>query len=582
MLWDQVSNAPLPIRSVNRIGLGAACDNYPIGLTKSELERYAKECGTEKACQYVSKQTGIDVSGWCKGDLTDWKAVSKNAFTYYTGVNADDALGLIDSDGNIDFKSGFQLGGSIAAAAVCTAYGLSAVAPICGKLGSYIGGVIYEIGGQIVDAIGGIFSNGGEYIAFQPDASWAIKHAYGFFSGRYEYDDGYFAKTKMTDYTSRVFAIRSLSVTTISILDNVSKFWLKASKEKTGKEEFIPVKDIFERFVKNGLVLPRCWTDVFKADENGGWEWGDSPNGTEFGWTEMWPFLAALQTERPPRFWWDIYSSKIDEDPSRYGDLEYRINTISSLKACTPNYPFKSIAADGYDNSQYSDEITSKDACDNPKMAFCCWKGQEWNSGGIEHNHPNLICPEENDWFPLSCWKVICGGQPIYLKAVSFNGDNLLYMSDMTCIEKGFKSGNKIKSCSEYRLLIDPTLGTVPGHVAGHSVVEIKSTTALDFWCYLVSKDHFQSMINLWAETLESATQAILAQMRNTLLGKTTSISMGSKPLFSKPLFSNSGIIDRLAPEDHTVRNVLIGTVLIGSGITAYVYRNQIKSWWNK
>lgn len=580
MLWDQVLNAPLPIRSSsNKFGLGSACDNYPIGLTKSELERYAKECGSEKTCQYVSQQLGTDITGWCKGDLTDWKTVAKGAFTYYTGVNADDVLGLIDSDGNIDFKSGFKLGGSVAAAAVCTAYGLGFIAPVCGKVGSFIGGIIYDVGGVLVDVVSGIFGVGSDYKPYQPDASWAIKHAYGFFSGQYDYDNGYFAKTKMMDYTSRVFAVRSLSVATISMFDNISKFWLKASKEKTGKEEFIPVFDIFHRFIKNGLVLPRCWTDVFVADQNGGWQWGDSPAETEYGYTKMWPFLAALQEQKPERFWWDIYSHKEDEDPARFSDLEYRINTIDKMRACTPNYPFKSIGADGYITSEYVDEITSDNQCKYPKQAFCCWEGKEWDSEGIEHNFGYLICPgNENDNFHESCWSVRCGGQSIYLKAVQLNGENLVYMSDATCVMESVKLGYMFGSCSKYRNDINPLSGTVPGNVAGHSVVDIISTTALDFWCYHVSKDHFQSMINLWAESLEFATQAILAQMRDVLLGRTTLSKSGT-------MISKSGIdnnITLVVEEDHTVRNVLIGTLLIGSGITAYVYRDRIKSWWNK
>lgn len=583
MLWDQVSNAPLPIRSSSsKIGLGSACDDYPVGLTKSELERYAKECGSEKVCQYVSQQTGMDISGWCKGDLTDWKTVAKGAFTYYTGVNVDDVAGLIDENGDIDFKNGFELGGGIAAAAICTSYGLGLVSPICSKVGSFIGGVIYNIGGKFIDALVSIFGSGGEYKAFQPDASWAIKHSYGFFSGKYDNDYGYFAKTKMVDYTSRVFAIRSLSVATISMIDNISKFWLKSTKEKFGKEEFVDTVSVFHRLINNGLLLPRCWADLFVADTHGGWEWITSPEGTEVVKTSMWSFLSALQQEKLERFWWDTYSSKQDEDPSRFGDLEYRINTIARLKTCTPNYQFDKINANEYDNSLYPNEIKSKDNCSDLPQKFCCWYGKEFDSGGVENNFTQLICDDNKDRINNeSCWNVICGGLPIYLEAVSFNGDNILYMSDSTCVIESYRySPNAFfgnKQCFDYFSERNPITGAVSGyHVSGNSVAKIVSTTSLDFWCYIVEGDQFQSMINLWAETLESSVRYILAQMRDTLLGKVGKVGKVVKNKISNKL--NFVSIE----EDHTLRNVLIGTVLIGSGVTAYVYRDKIKSWWNK
>lgn len=123
-----------------------ACETSPPPdeLTGPALSAYAKECGKEAAISYVVSETGIDPRKYLKGGEPDWTAIGGTVATYELGAPIDP--NVMNPDGTINYDVVAKDAGSIAAVAVCTAYGAGAAAPLCGIVGGAVGEGAYELG----------------------------------------------------------------------------------------------------------------------------------------------------------------------------------------------------------------------------------------------------------------------------------------------------------------------------------------------------------------------------------------------------------------------------------------------------
>jgi len=452
--------------------VAGVCDNQPIALTSSELSEYAKNCGTDVAVQYVVEQTGIDPRDCVKDGSPDWIGCSKSAMQAYTGVDPDDLLGLVDEDGNIDWQSAVELAGSIGAVALCTAYGLGAAAAICGKVGGAIAGALAKVGAAAVELFASIFE-GQTVTIIQPDAFNCAIEVQRFFAGT------------ARSYTVRVMALRTLGVMTLAMLDKLSHAWPKLYG--TGASH----ADIYKKLVEYGLRVPNGvwggWKALFCADSDGGWVDGVSPPNTRYRYNES--IWSVLKTLSPPvkRFWWDIYSGRIKEDPGRDSDIEYRLNTFFDMEKSTPTF-FASygetvgseIGSVGGLTSFRMHDVRANITRENGWQAFMK-KAKE--AGLLDARNYNA---DERS----SHWLFLCSGSnPLNLACVKYN--------------------NKIVAGGV------PVPFSQSLECKGHTVMYVAADPGVDYWCLEqlggISNEQFEKVKATWLSTLQSSVQMALA-----------------------------------------------------------------------
>jgi hypothetical protein len=130
-----------------------SCKTAPYSLDRYTLRKYAERCGTDLALAWVSKNTGVDVSG-CggKGAKASAECVANNY-----GATID----LIDKDGNVKWDHVVQDAGAVAGIIVCAAVGAELAATVCGKIGAQIATIAADMGEAILDFFWGGSDGGG-------------------------------------------------------------------------------------------------------------------------------------------------------------------------------------------------------------------------------------------------------------------------------------------------------------------------------------------------------------------------------------------------------------------------------------
>ncbi len=453
--------------------LSEACDEYPVGLTKSELERHAQKCGSDAALRYIKDETGIDVSQYTKDGKPDWGACAKALFERYTGVSTGD-VEILTEDGDVNYEGICEIAGTVVASAVCTAVGAGAIAPLCGLAGSVLGKVVYNLASAAADLFKAIFGSDPKII--QPDAHNCVLLAQAYFLG--QFNGASWIKNPTVDprvYSMRYMAMRGLIVTTLGLVDKLQKSWEKLSGSDAS------IAEAYEMLVSEGFRMPRgvwrAYPQLLTADRNGGWQDGTGPENTRYRYTEsMWAFLKTLV---PPteRFWWDVYSRRVLEDPARQNDIQYRVNAFAEFEKLTPVFPIGG-AEDSF----------------SPEQLQALRSSTQYNSD------------------EASChWLILCGGSnPMSLAWVTWAGQAVFY-------PPYHGAGGLWKSTDTPK---------------GHTVLYIKSDIDIDYWCGVVDEAKFNEMLTLWMQTLEAAVPRVLQRARKLKIStRTVSISNYNRQL---------------------------------------------------
>ncbi len=490
--------------------LSGVCDdtNLPSGLTKEELEDYAKRCGRDAAVAYLKEQTGVDVTGCVSTNAdVDWECAAKAGISAYTGVSVD-SLDIFDENGNIDFEASFELAGEIAAVAICTAYGAGAAAPICGAIGGRIGSVVYDIASGATETFKEVFGLGGkERRIFQPDAFNCAIQAQKAFAGAFDGTPQMAPGLSLGSYTARLFALRSMMLATIGTLDKLERDWPALAGQQTTKQE------LYKELVANGLQMPRNlwdkWRYLFAADQEGAWFDGTSPANTRYRVSRsVLAFVQTLTPRRPPSPW-DISVIPGAESKESYEPKLKDLLSLSSGEALVENkYPYllggptecvtpppelvttPGAVADVLDASVAA--VVGATACVSPLTqaqydAFRKAEGNNFDSGG-----------------PNCHWLIICGGDPVSLRAIEWNNVTV-YDSFAEVITGGY---NQREQPDALRV------GGARRDISGHTVLYIASQIDVDYWCLLATDAQFEAMKTLWVKSLDASVKKTLAKAR--------------------------------------------------------------------
>lgn len=357
---------------------------------------------------------------------------------------------LVDNDGNIDWESSLKLGGSTAAVAVCSAYGLAAAAPICSKVGSFLGSAVYKLAQSASDIWNSIF--GGEHKIIQPDVYNCTIMVQKFFTGGA--DGPLIIGDSPSKYAQRMFALRTLAVTTLSMCERVGKVWPELDSRPWHDGGTYGPSGIYLKLVKLGLQVPNgIWGSkhaLFSAENEGGWQKGTSPANTEYRYTDStWALLKTLLPHEP-RYWWDFYRDNQYEDPARVADIKIRIDLLNDMEKNTPAFPV------GYHGA---------------------WMDNAKTDG--------LLAPRTyNNDESASHWLFSCSEGKI-LKCVKHNNKDRLRWPM-------------------------PGGGYMPCGV--NTVLYVASDPGLDYWCMSdqISDEQFEQVKQIWVSSLESSVQKAL------------------------------------------------------------------------
>ena len=236
----------------------------PDDLTGPSLSAYAKACGKDVAMKYVVSETGIDPSKYLKnGTEPDWTAIGGAVATYELGAPIDP--NVMNPDGTINYDTVAKDAGSIAAVAVCTAYGAGAAAPLCGVIGGAIGEgayelgkALYSVGAKAADAIACFF---GDCTDDPPAPPVFVPGDIGSSNAVVVW---YWQNERL--YLTRLAALRGLVVTAIASIEQQRILWQTATKKP------VTWVQMYHRAVTNGLLLPDGFASLLLADPVLTWE----------------------------------------------------------------------------------------------------------------------------------------------------------------------------------------------------------------------------------------------------------------------------------------------------------------------
>lgn len=266
------------------------------------LKAYAQECGEEKALQQLTAQ-GIDVSKikrLANGEI-DWRDGASAVASYELGTNVD-VREMVDDDNNIRWDKVAETAGSVAAAAVCTAYGAGAAAPVCGFVGGKLGGAIYKVGSEFVDAVGDVFgSKTPPILVPSPDqtvnlvAQFYLEHLPGYLQG-----------------LAAMRGVAMIAASTARMLNNM----LFAA---TG--ESMDLNDMIRRMQHAGMALPAGWISTLRMpnNQNGFFNARDSGGVMQVATTELALIHYAFGMNYNPAF---------DSDPMDGNNLKFHGHDI--------------------------------------------------------------------------------------------------------------------------------------------------------------------------------------------------------------------------------------------------------------
>jgi len=479
--------------------LQGPCDDtaLPEGLTSEELKDYAKRCGKDAAMAYVKEQTGVDVSACVSSDGSDvdWTCAAKQGIGAYTGIPVDD-LDIFDEDGNIDFEASFRLAGEIAAVAVCTAYGAGAAAPICGAIGGRIGGIVYSIAQEATETFTEIFGGGKEPRIYQPDAFNCSIQAQRAFAGAFDGTPQMNPGVSLKKYTSRLLTLRSLMVATLDTLDRLERNWPALAGQQATKAE------IYEKLTANGLQMPRMlwdkWRYLFAADADGAWFDGTSAPNTRYRVSRsVLAFVNTLMPRRPP-LQWDIWVTPGAETSEQNTP---KLTTLLSL-----------LTVDQMLANRYRYKLGGATECRAPSLSpldiVAAQQGVVLNASPC----PALVTEEQYDAFqlaggnfnsnsPSAHWLIVCGGDPVGLKAIEWSNVTV-YDAFQGSIARSYDPETGVR------------VGGMRAPISGHTVLHIASNIDIDYWCLLASDNLFETMKTVWIKSLDASVKRTLAQAR--------------------------------------------------------------------
>ncbi len=223
------------------IGLGLVdCNAGPADTSEAGLKSYALACGEQAAVQEVLQLTGYDAShdigpdgkvNWAKVALGIGGKVATDA----TGVPVN-VTNILNADGSINARNIVKDVAGIAAAALCTAYGAGAAAPICSFVGGVVGGALYDLGKDVV----GLFKGHGTHPESPTSQTQLDIVAQWYLDNRPE-------------YAANVYALRAQALLIASMVDQLIVDW----KKHTG--ETLPWRAMYDKLIAGGLQVPPDW-----------------------------------------------------------------------------------------------------------------------------------------------------------------------------------------------------------------------------------------------------------------------------------------------------------------------------------
>lgn len=218
------------------------CADAPADLSGPALKAYAASCGQDAAIAYVKTEVGVDPTKFIKNGQVNWNEVGGAIITYETGAPID--ANVFEADGSLNYRVIVKDAGSIAAAAVCTAYGLGAVAPICGVVGGALGQALYDLGKDFL----GLFESAPPYVDPSPFAS--VNEVAKWYS------------VYAADYIKNFASARGVVLVQIQTAFTMALLWSKATKTNPD------MKAAWNRLVDAGMKAPVGWHALLGLESN--------------------------------------------------------------------------------------------------------------------------------------------------------------------------------------------------------------------------------------------------------------------------------------------------------------------------
>lgn len=127
-----------------------SCLISPELINGQSLRSQAEKCGKEALSKELIDMYGINPTDYITSDgKPDWEKIASAVISYETGVPTE--VKLFNEKGEFDWKEVAGTAGGVAAAAVCTAYGAGAVAPLCSAVGNVLGKAFYDVGSDFIE-----------------------------------------------------------------------------------------------------------------------------------------------------------------------------------------------------------------------------------------------------------------------------------------------------------------------------------------------------------------------------------------------------------------------------------------------